>query len=83
MTALFCRCSGIPPNLAISGFLPGRSVTASKQFRFPCGVSTVDWYLRAMRETRERCLAASVFSMEVFAAHSSRFSFHTSLASAR
>jgi hypothetical protein len=30
-TAFFCRVSGIPPNLATSGFLPARSAVASKQ----------------------------------------------------
>ena len=29
MTALRCRLSGMPPNRAISGFLPGRSLRAS------------------------------------------------------
>jgi hypothetical protein len=47
-TALRCRLSGMPPNLATSGFLPARSVVASKQVRGPCGVEPprVRWRLR-------------------------------------
>ena len=41
----------------------------------------VAWYLRAIFVTVERCLAASVFSMEVSMTHCSRLSLHTSCAS--
>ena len=74
MTAFFCRFRGIPPNLATSGFLPGRSTLAWKHVRFPYGVSILAWYLSAIVVIVVRCLAASVLSMEVLATHSSRFS---------
>ena len=80
-TAFLCRFSGMPPNLATSGFLPARSTLAWKQVRGPCGVSILALYLRAIFETVEPCLAASVLSMQVDATHSSRFSLQTSLAS--
>ena len=77
MTARLCRLSGMPPNRATSGFLPGRSVRASKQVRGPCGVMIVALYLRAILVTVERCLAASVLSREASAAHRSRCSRET------
>jgi len=41
-TACVCRLGGMPPNRATSGFLPGRSVRASKQVRGPCGVMVIN-----------------------------------------
>ena len=38
-TASFCRRSGMPPNRATSGFLPLRSILASRHLRGPYGVS--------------------------------------------
>ena len=81
MTAFFCRLSGIPPNLATSGFLPALSTVAWKQVRGPCSVAIVALYLRAIFVTDDSCFAASVLSMEVSAAHRSRFSLQTSPAS--
>jgi hypothetical protein len=68
MTAFLCRLSGMPPNRAVSGFLPGRSCRASKQVRGPCGVAIVVLCLRAVLATVVRCFAASVLSMDVSAA---------------
>src|ERR1019366_2314545 len=77
-TAFCCLLRGMPPNVATCGFLPGRSTLASKHLRGPCGVRMVVLYLRAIFDTVESCLAASVLSIEVLAAHSSRFSLQTS-----
>ena len=81
MTAFLCRLRGMPPNLAIRGFLPGHSTLASKHVRGPCGVLIVALYLRAIFDTVESCLAASVLSIEVLATNSSRLSLQTSPAS--
>src|ERR1039457_4185032 len=81
MTAFFCLLRGMPPNLAIRGFLPGRSTLASKHVSGPCGVLIVALYLRAIFDTGESCLAAIVLSIEVLATHSSRLSLQTSPAS--
>jgi hypothetical protein len=51
MTVLRCRLSGMPPNRAVSGFLPGRSSRASKQVRGPCEVTITAPYLRAVFAT--------------------------------
>jgi len=67
----------MPPNRATSGFLPGRSVRASKQVRDPCVVTMMALYLRAIFVTVERCLAASVLSIEVSDAQRSRCSAET------
>jgi hypothetical protein len=48
MTVLRCRLSGMPPNRAASGFLPGRSSRASKQVRGPCAVAMTALCLRAV-----------------------------------
>ena len=40
-TALRCRRSGTPPNVVVSGFLPGRSTLTWKHLRGPCGVAMV------------------------------------------
>ena len=77
MTVLRCRLSGMPPNRAASGFLPGRSSRASKQVRGPCAVTITALYLRAVSATVERCFAASVLSMDSSAARRSRCSRKT------
>lgn len=72
MTAFRCGRNGIPPNRATSGFLPLRSIVASKHLRGPYGVATVAVYLRAIFVTDERCLLAKVFSSEVSMTQCSR-----------
>ncbi|MEN3263935.1 MAG: hypothetical protein V7646_829 [Pseudonocardia sp.] len=64
--------SGMPPNRATSGYLPLRSTLASRHLRSPCGVSMVALYLRAIFDTDERCLFASVLSSEVSMTQCSR-----------
>jgi len=73
-TACWCRLSAIPPNRATSAGLPSRSQRASKQVRFPDGVSFLALYFRAMSDTVERCLPARVLSMDVSMTQRSRFS---------
>ena len=80
-TASFLRASGIPPNRATRSGLPSRWILASKQVRSPCGVSMVAWYLAAIFDTVDWCLAARVFSIDVSAYHRSALSRQTSLAS--
>lgn len=72
MTGFFCRLNGIPPNRATSGFLPLRSIRASKHLRDPDGVAIVAAYLRAIFDTDERYLLARVFSSEVSMTQCSR-----------
>ena len=79
--AFFCRRSGMPPNCATSGFLPVLWTLTWKHRRRPYGVTTVVRYVRAIAVTVERCLAASVLSIEVNMTQCSRFSRHTSPAS--
>src|SRR6266498_3053727 len=55
-------------------FLFARLTVASKQVRSPFGVAVLALYLVAIFVTVERCLAASVLSIEVLATHCSRFS---------
>ena len=55
-----------------SGFLPLRSIVASKHLRGPCGVVMVAACLRAIFDTVERCLLARVFSSEVSMTQCSR-----------
>ncbi|MGW1784023.1 hypothetical protein ACWCQQ_33685 [Streptomyces sp. NPDC002143] len=82
MTTVFLfRLSGIPPKRPTSGFLPVRSTRASKHLRSPSGVSMVAAYLRAIFDTDERCLLASVISIEVSMPHCSGASRKTSPAS--
>ena len=73
--AFFCRRSGIPPKVATSGFLPSpRSTLTCRHLRGPCGVSIVAPYLRAIFDTDESYLPASVFSSEVTMTQCSRSS---------
>src|SRR5712692_8875447 len=58
------RLSGIPPNRAISGFLPSLSTVISRHFRGPWGSLTVFWYLARIRATLVLCLFARVLSNE-------------------
>jgi hypothetical protein len=57
---------------------PSRSILASKHLRGPAGARTVVLYLLAIAVTRDRCLAARVFSTEVSMTPLSRSSFQTS-----
>ena len=56
MTAFFCRRSGIPPNRATSGFLPLRSMLASKHLRGPYGVSMAGLVLAGHLRNRRAVL---------------------------
>ena len=64
--------------LATSAGLSLRSILASKHLRGPCGVRVLALCLVAIFVTVESCLAARVFSIEVFMTHSSRWSRKTS-----
>ena len=66
----------MPPNCATSGFLPVLWTLTWKHRRRPYGVTTVVRYVRAIAVTVERCLAASVLSIEVNMTQCSRCSRH-------
>ena len=82
MTAFFCRLSGIPPNIATIGFLPGpRLMPTWMHLRGPAGVSMVVLYLRAIYDMVERCLFAREHNSEDCITQWSLSSLKTSQAS--
>ena len=64
-TASLSRTRGIPPNRATRSGLPLRWILASKQVRSPYRVVILAWYLVAIFDTVDWCLAARVFSIDV------------------
>jgi hypothetical protein len=81
MTAFFCHLSGIPPNVATTGFLPGpRLMLTWMHLRGPSGVPTAALYFRAIFDMVERCLFARESSSDDCMTQWSLFSRHTSWA---
>src|SRR6266511_3215390 len=78
MIAVRCRLSGMPPNVAVNGFRPGRVIVACTHMRGPYGVGTVAVYRAAICDTVESYLQARVFSSEVTMTHRTLLSRQTS-----
>ena len=67
MTARLSCLRGIPPNRATRSALPSRCRLASKQVLGPWPVITFALYRAAILATVDLCLAARVFSIDVWA----------------
>jgi hypothetical protein len=80
-TAFFFGRSGIPPNLATTGFLSACSTLAWKHLRGPNGVAMVALKRDAIFVTVGSCLQAGVFDNEVVMTNSTRFGLWTPPAS--